>query len=266
MVILSAASGIGREEPLWQPGSSAGANLAPLPPQMIAIDDEATPLVANNSPPAGSSDEWMLQPPKIPQSYSGQSTTGDSKPILASESTPGPGDNNNTSAWWTQDTPRLQGLSANRSSASRSEPQRTTPTAPPAVKPQNTLAGPIDLDPPKSTAESSRPVLPVEPPSLEPMRMHRIADGDTLARLATRYLKDPDRAGEIFEMNRDVLSHPDLLPIGAALRIPGGSSAASELEDSASVGRLVPVGPTPMTESRPQAQLQGPTPIASSGW
>lgn len=61
------------------------------------------------------------------------------------------------------------------------------------------------------------------PPASEPagsVRNHKIIDGDTLAALAERYLGRADRAGEIFEVNRDVLTCPELLPIGARLRIP----------------------------------------------
>jgi nucleoid-associated protein YgaU len=49
---------------------------------------------------------------------------------------------------------------------------------------------------------------------------HRISDGDTLALLARHYLGDAGRAEEIFAANRDLLTSPDLLPIGAMLRIP----------------------------------------------
>jgi len=52
------------------------------------------------------------------------------------------------------------------------------------------------------------------------VRTHRIADGDTLEGLAQRYLGSANRAGEIYEANREVLSHPDILPIGAELKIP----------------------------------------------
>jgi hypothetical protein len=51
-------------------------------------------------------------------------------------------------------------------------------------------------------------------------RTHIVADGDSLERLASRYLSDPQRSREIYELNRDVLSAPDLLPIGAELKIP----------------------------------------------
>ena len=51
-------------------------------------------------------------------------------------------------------------------------------------------------------------------------RTHKIEDGDTLPALAERYLGSPRRANDIFNTNRDVLSNPDLLPIGAELKIP----------------------------------------------
>jgi hypothetical protein len=49
---------------------------------------------------------------------------------------------------------------------------------------------------------------------------HKIADGDTLSKLAATYLDASDRYLEIFELNRDVLTTPDLLPIGRELKIP----------------------------------------------
>jgi nucleoid-associated protein YgaU len=49
---------------------------------------------------------------------------------------------------------------------------------------------------------------------------HRVVDGDTLASIAQRYLGDAQHAPEIFEANRDVLTNPELLPIGAVLKIP----------------------------------------------
>ena len=52
------------------------------------------------------------------------------------------------------------------------------------------------------------------------MRTHKIVDGDTLSRLAQRYLGSADRYQQIYEANRDVLRSPDLLPIGKVLRLP----------------------------------------------
>jgi hypothetical protein len=58
-------------------------------------------------------------------------------------------------------------------------------------------------------------------------RTHIVADGDTLERLASLYLSDPQRSREIYELNRQVLSRPDLLPIGAELKIPDRVASAS---------------------------------------
>ena len=57
--------------------------------------------------------------------------------------------------------------------------------------------------------------------------LHQIVDGDTLAKLADRYLGSAARSREIYERNRDVLLNPDLLPIGKVLKIPPRSVVAS---------------------------------------
>lgn len=50
--------------------------------------------------------------------------------------------------------------------------------------------------------------------------IHVVSNGDTLEKMAERYLHDAGRALEIFDLNRDQLSNPHLLPIGVELRIP----------------------------------------------
>jgi hypothetical protein len=65
----------------------------------------------------------------------------------------------------------------------------------------------------------SPPPWPAPEESIEP-RTHIVIDGDSLERLASRYLSDPQRGREIYELNRDKLSSPDLLPIGVELKIP----------------------------------------------
>jgi phage tail protein X len=52
------------------------------------------------------------------------------------------------------------------------------------------------------------------------MRVHKIADGDTLGSLAERYLGSADRAAEIYEANRDRLSSPQVLQIGVEIQSP----------------------------------------------
>jgi nucleoid-associated protein YgaU len=51
-------------------------------------------------------------------------------------------------------------------------------------------------------------------------RSYRLRDGDTLPWLAERYLGSRERAGELFTANQDVLTHPDLLPVGTTIKIP----------------------------------------------
>jgi hypothetical protein len=67
-----------------------------------------------------------------------------------------------------------------------------------------------------------------------PVQIHKIVDGDTLAAIAVRYLGSADRADEIFAANRELLLSPQLLPIGAELRIPirGDASAPSTRSSS----------------------------------
>jgi len=99
---------------------------------------------------------------------------------------------------------------------------------------------------------------------------HVVADGDSLEKLAALYLSDPHRGKEIFELNRDILSDPNLLPIGAELKIPDRVSRASTVRQSrrpgfqgdanvreAAMGDLVPVRSLP-TAAPPQAQLTPP--------
>lgn len=105
-------------------------------------------------------------------------------------------------------------------------------------------------------------------------RKHIVIDGDSLARLAGRYLDDPRRAAEIYEMNRAVLRNPELLPIGVELVIPPRAPAAGQWSNgpqsfqppvvaihAPAVGGLVPVRPIPRhTTLVPRAQLAAPRP------
>jgi hypothetical protein len=116
-------------------------------------------------------------------------------------------------------------------------------------------------------------LVPVDLPGNEPaaVQIHVVIDGDSLARLAGRYLDDPHRGAEIYRLNRDVLQSPDLLPIGAELKIPVGQQAdqeRKELSDSR-VGAvdvppqqgLVPVrAATDATVAAPRARLLRPLP------
>jgi hypothetical protein len=131
-----------------------------------------------------------------------------------------------------------------------------------------------DFSPVESRATATR-LTPLPPPSpveeVEP-RTHIVVDGDSLAKLAGRYLDDPRRAEEILEFNRGVLSNPDLLPIGTELVIPprspqptvGAGAPQSYLPRAVAVhsahgSGLVPVRPVPAASTlTPRARLVYP--------
>jgi phage tail protein X len=101
---------------------------------------------------------------------------------------------------------------------------------------------------PALASDNSGRVVPPggrQTPPRKPVKTHTIHDGDTLESLAVRYLGDVQRAGDILAANRDVLSDPQLLPIGVAIVIPpnaavvAGDPAGSAVEDDAP--RLVPL-------------------------
>jgi phage tail protein X len=74
-----------------------------------------------------------------------------------------------------------------------------------------------------------------------PLRTHTVVDGDTLASLADRYLGMKESAQAIFEANRDVLTSPQILPIGVELKIPPSGS----LPPSSAVPEKRPLAPIP---------------------
>jgi LysM domain len=98
-------------------------------------------------------------------------------------------------------------------------------------------------------------------------RTHIVVDGDSLSKLADRYLDDPTFADEIFRLNRDVLTDPEVLPIGVELRIPDQRMADSAaliprgktVEPPSLPTSMVPVEQRrPMFAGEPRAQLLRP--------
>jgi len=124
-------------------------------------------------------------------------------------------------------------------------------------------------------------IVPIAPPpwpapeESQGPRAHIVVDGDTLARLAGRYLDDPRRSNEIYEANRGALTDPELLPIGVELVIPArGVVRAFDPQSPQSFlpraiashttasGSLVPVGPVPSSSHFvPRAHLTRPLPV-----
>jgi nucleoid-associated protein YgaU len=107
---------------------------------------------------------------------------------------------------------------------SRSPAADHQPTFRQSFNPVGALLEPIDGTPPEGTETEPPDLLGGAPETADSpadrLVRHKIADGDTLSKLAATYLDGGDRYLEIFDLNRDVLTSPDLLPIGRELKIP----------------------------------------------
>lgn len=140
-----------------------------------------------------------------------------------------------TQALVLRETPPPADIQIVRPDAPTAEIQPTLLAPPPraVVEPDRTDAELARLAPPPMMARTY-PNLPAGPRSesgsgLEiginedrrPLeRFHRVRDGDTLESLAERYLGDRSRWQEIYRYNSRAIERPDLLPLGARLRIP----------------------------------------------
>lgn len=101
---------------------------------------------------------------------------------------------------------------------------------------------------------SSSNTIPLGP---APLRTHRIVDGDTLGRLAERFLGDANRYEEIYALNESQLPDPNILPIGAELKIPPrDGSLSARTTPAVSAG-------TAVVDS--QASIDSLPPLSASG-
>ncbi|WP_425397611.1 LysM peptidoglycan-binding domain-containing protein [Aeoliella sp.] len=147
----------------------------------------------------------------------------------------------------------------------QSQPPATAPTLPPQLQTSNSWSN--DWGGPSKV----RSVAPLGSDTVDDnvLVWHVVSDGDTLAKIAERYLGDAYRAREIYELNQDRLQNPDLLPIGVELRIPERQTGPSVIsvydshgasaEQFAPQSRLVPLPELPDSVRRPpRARLQAP--------
>lgn len=84
------------------------------------------------------------------------------------------------------------------------------------------MASPITLGAPPHNEVTPTGVAPTG----SPQRTHVVHEGDSLERLAERYLGDPGRSIELFDLNREILENPHLLTIGTELKIPDAGDAS----------------------------------------
>jgi phage tail protein X len=82
-------------------------------------------------------------------------------------------------------------------------------------------SGPIPLADGRVAGPLTRVVM-VEPD--DDWQLHEVVDGDTLASLAQRYFGDSALAEEIQRANPALVQIPDILPVGAFLKIPSRRS------------------------------------------
>ncbi|TWT33637.1 hypothetical protein KOR34_34700 [Posidoniimonas corsicana] len=93
---------------------------------------------------------------------------------------------------------------------------------PPADDWETPASSPLATDWQTEPAAALAPLTPPSPWAEEggQSKSHIVADGDSLPRLAERYLGDASRSSEIYELNRQQLTHPELLPLGLELKLP----------------------------------------------
>jgi nucleoid-associated protein YgaU len=138
---------------------------------------------------------------------------------------------------------------------------------------RSTLAVP---PPPLLDAQSPPPAVaswaapePVRPAPLPPVVQHDapptyvVRDGDDLTAIATRFYGHPGAAGSVWAANRDVIPDPNLLPIGAELRLPPPWSVEGVPTASHGVGRSIE---PPRTVAAPPQPVPQPVASPSSGW
>ncbi|PIQ27923.1 hypothetical protein COW36_08910 [bacterium (Candidatus Blackallbacteria) CG17_big_fil_post_rev_8_21_14_2_50_48_46] len=125
----------------------------------------------------------------------------------------------------------------------------TQPKAPPAIQTEKQAPPPAQ---PTFQADSllnsgvkgnATPTLSLEP---EPQfLMHKVKRGETLGKLAQKYLGNANRNLEIYKANQDDLQNPNDLRIGMVLKIPVPASAEPIQEE--------PDAPEPATPNDPTA-------------
>ena len=108
---------------------------------------------------------------------------------------------------------------AGKTERDRFSEQNQSERQPRIVSPRESrLLGEIHPMDRQATSEQARP--PVYNSPREQIRYHRVIDGDSLQSIAKRYLGGEQHYLAIFEANREILTRPDVLPLGSRLQIP----------------------------------------------
>jgi hypothetical protein len=131
---------------------------------------------------------------------------------------------------------------------------------------QSTLAS-VAAASSQPTAGSRSGAIPESAHGASEWVTHYVTDGDTLEKIAERYLGDASRAAELVQANADWLKNPELLPIGRGVRVPSRSSRHfNESGDSGPADRITSMAPLadPLDTTAARAQLLRPMPAGLS--
>lgn len=133
------------------------------------------------------------------------------------------------------------------------------PTAPERPAPHALPVATLSIEPPELPTHftgidtggdlARRPVTSKSlsaPSTQQLVREHCLVDGDTLQRLAQRYLGDAHRWPEIQHANAALLTNPEVLPIGKTIRLPPRTIAVGVARATNDMPRPLP--PRPITE------------------
>jgi nucleoid-associated protein YgaU len=161
-------------------------------------------------------------------------------------------------------------LTKSNTGSTNNQTQSTTSQTNPAAPQTTAFDGRIENAPGAAPADAGRNSdSAAEPTSTAttgplvnmnaPDQTHTIVDGDTLQNLAQHYLGRTDRYMELFQYNRDVLRNPEVLPIGAELRIPTQVAVpAANGAAAASVAPMTPIAPLVPLPQAPTGTLTAP--------
>ncbi|MCE9631341.1 MAG: LysM peptidoglycan-binding domain-containing protein [Planctomycetia bacterium] len=92
---------------------------------------------------------------------------------------------------------------------------------------------------------------------------YSVRDGDDLTSISTRFYGHPGAAAAVWQANRDVIPDPNLLPIGAELRLPPSWSVAGPQRTVVGGGRSIepPAGPPAPRMMSPATGAAGGPPV-----
>lgn len=128
---------------------------------------------------------------------------------------------------------------------------------PPAVSWTAPQGVSVAVGPPVRSGAPEAPVAEITVPAT-----YRVRDGDDLGSIAGRLYGHPGAASAIWAANRDSISNPDLLPIGAELRLPPPWAVGSSHRGSGAIEPAAYARPT----VAPQPNPEGAGALRAGAW